>query len=37
MLHLIIDGNSYHENARYGDELHISHCNCDEEEEDDIP
>ncbi len=36
MLHLMIEGNSYHEVARFGDELYISHCNCDDED-DDIP
>ena len=36
MLHLMIEGNSYHEVARAGDEVYFTHCNCDEED-DDIP
>ena len=36
MLHLIFDGNSYHEVARYGNEIYFDPCNCDDED-DDIP
>ena len=35
MLHLIIDGNSYHEVTRAGNEIYFDPCNCDED--DDIP
>jgi len=37
MFHFTIAGTSYHEVLRAGNKSHIRHCNCDDEEDDDIP